>query len=250
MRIKNEIDSVKNARGDLVRAGIGWALVIVGAVFVTKYGSALVYGRAGREFLADNYAGQPRPSLDTTLSWVGAGLILAGGIFASRRTAAAVTTPVESQLGNNRGGPVGLLVVIVGYVIVLITFLQAGLGLHLGNLLVGGALAGVIIGIAAQQSLANFFAGLILLAVRPFSIGDDIVVRSGNLGGEYSGRVISMSIFYVNVHTENGRVALPNAGVLQSAVGPGARAPQQAPLVREEDQETMQREQERKHPLP
>jgi small-conductance mechanosensitive channel len=245
MAIRKEINAFKAARGDIVRALVAWSVVIVGLALVTKFGPAFLIGRAGRQFRVDHYHGALRPVLDTVLSCVGTGLILIAGIYASRRTAGAVTSVVETQLGTNRGGPVGFLVVIIGYILVSITFVQSGLGFHLGSLLLGGAFAGVIIGIAAQQSLANFFAGLILLAVRPFSIGEEIVVRSGALGGEYSGIVTSMSIFYVNILTDHGRVALPNAGVLQAAVGPGAKAPQEAPLVKEEEQSPAHEEDRR-----
>jgi small-conductance mechanosensitive channel len=235
MDIQREINAVKAARRDLIKAGLAWAVVIVGVVMVTKYGPALLIGDAGDKFRAHKYNGALRPTLDTALSWSGAGIILIGGIIASRATAGAATSMLDAQLGERRGGPVGLVVVMLGYILVLITFLQAGLGLHLQSLLVGGALAGVIIGIAAQQSLANFFAGVILLVVRPFNIGDDVVMRSGPLGGEYSGLVTGMSIFYVNLLTDNGNVALPNAVVLSAAIGPGARTPQPPPPMREEE---------------
>lgn len=235
MDVQREINAVRAARGDLVRAGIAWAIVIVGLVLVTKYGPALLIGDSGAKFRQQHYGGGPRPTLDSILCWVGAAVILVAGIMASRASAGATTAMLDAQMGERRGGPVGLVVVIIGYLLVLITFLQAGLGLHLQSLLVGGALAGVLLGIAAQQSLANFFAGIILLVIRPFNIGDEVVLRSGPLGGEYSGLITGMSIFYVNVLTDNGKVALPNAGVLSAAVGPGARAPQPPPPAREEE---------------
>jgi small-conductance mechanosensitive channel len=87
----------------------------------------------------------------------------------------------------------------------------------------------VIIGIAAQQTLGNFFAGLVLLLVRPFTLGETVIFRSGPLGGEYEGRVTDMGLFYVSLVTEQGPVQLPNAGVLASAIGPGARGPKDDP---------------------
>ncbi len=237
MGIRTEIHSLRAARGDVVRAVLAWILVIAGLALVTKYGPVLLIKHAGLVFRRENYGGHERPLMDTILSAAGAFLVLVPGIYAARRSAGAVTKAIEAHLGPNRGGPVGFLTVIVGYVIVLLAFLQSGLGLHLGNLLLGGAFAGVLLGIAAQQSLANFFAGIILLAVRPFSIGDEVVIRSGALGGEYSGIVTGMSIFYVTMLTDQGRVSLPNAGVLSAAIGPGARAPQTAPIVKEDKED-------------
>ena len=57
----------------------------------------------------------------------------------------------------------------VGYLVALL--LALGLTNYpVGHLLLGGAILGVILGIAAQQSLGNVFAGLVLLAARPFTV--------------------------------------------------------------------------------
>ena len=64
----------------------------------------------------------------------------------------------------------GAVVSAFGYVIVTFAVLSA-LKVNLAGLLLGGALTGVVIGIAAQQTLGNFFAGLVLLMIRPFAVG-------------------------------------------------------------------------------
>ncbi len=38
------------------------------------------------------------------------------------------------------------------------------------KLLVSGAITGVVLGIAAEQALANLFTGLVLLTSRPFEV--------------------------------------------------------------------------------
>ena len=45
------------------------------------------------------------------------------------------------------------------------------LDVDLRTLLLGGAITGVVVGIAAQQPLSNFFAGLVLLFARPYVPG-------------------------------------------------------------------------------
>src|ERR687885_576326 len=82
------------------------------------------------------------------------------------------------------GGLIAVGVRIVGYAIVLLALLGA-FKVPLGGLLLGGAVTGVVIGIAAQQTLGNFFAGIVLLIVRPFTIGERVFLRS-NIG-EYEG---------------------------------------------------------------
>lgn len=71
------------------------------------------------------------------------------------------------------------------------------------QLLLGGAVTGVIVGIAAQQSLGNVFAGLVLILSRPFDVGDLIAVRSGALGGQLEGRVVEMGLVYVTLDSDD-----------------------------------------------
>jgi small-conductance mechanosensitive channel len=93
------------------------------------------------------------------------------------------------------------------------------------QLLLGGALTSVFVGIAAQQALSNVFAGIVLLLARPFRVGDPILLRAGALGGELTGTVTEIGITYVRLDTGASVVAVPNSQVLNAVVGP---QPQQA----------------------
>jgi small-conductance mechanosensitive channel/CRP-like cAMP-binding protein len=55
--------------------------------------------------------------------------------------------------------------------------------INLGGLITTSAIFGVIIGLALQDTLGNFFAGISLHADRPFQVGDVIVVTSTKLTG-------------------------------------------------------------------
>ena len=127
-----------------------------------------------------------------------------------------------------------LLITLFGYLIILLAVLGM-LAVPLGRLLVGGAITGIIVGIAAQQSLGNIFAGLVLLLARPYVIGEHIRVRSGALGGPIDGTVVGMDLLYTTLETEEGLVRLPNAGLLAAAVGPRPKptAGSEAPSVRD-----------------
>ncbi len=52
---------------------------------------------------------------------------------------------------------------------------------------------------AAQQSLSNVFAGMVLLLARPVDVGDPVLIRSGALGGELRGNVVEIGITYVRL---------------------------------------------------
>ena len=162
---------------------------------------------------------------DIVLALVGSALLLIFGVIAVRSLASAVRAMFDDRMGPGRSAGVGLLVTVLGYIVVILSTLRA-IGVDLSALLLGGALTGVVVGIAAQQSLGNFFAGIVLMLVRPFTIGEEVALKSAPLGGEYEGVVTDMGLFYVTMSTARGQVALPNAGVLAAAVGPGVKTEQ------------------------
>jgi small-conductance mechanosensitive channel len=89
-----------------------------------------------------------------------------------------------------------------------------------GQLVLGGALTSVFVGIAAQQSLSNVFAGIVLLVARPFRVGDSIRLRAGALGGVLDGTVTEIGITYVRLQCNGALMAVPNSQVLNAVVGP------------------------------
>lgn len=128
------------------------------------------------------------------------------------------------RVSSTRSGPsaasaLRLVVSVFGYGLVLLGILQL-INVNLGSLLVGGAVTGVVVGIAAQQSLGNFFAGLVLMFARPYVPGQRIIVRSGAMGGSYEGEIVDAGLLYTTMITAEGPVNFPNSGLLASAVGP------------------------------
>jgi small-conductance mechanosensitive channel len=116
-------------------------------------------------------------------------------------------------------GAVRLLATGVGYVIIICAELGL-LDVSIEHLLVGAGLAGVVLGIAAQQSLSNVFASVVLLLARPFVVGDNIRIRSGALGGVFDSVVLGVSLTYVTVRANDGILKIPNSVMLATAVGP------------------------------
>jgi small-conductance mechanosensitive channel len=218
---------MRAARPHLVRAVVAAVVAIAAMVAASTLGDLNATGLS-KDFW-DDTSGADFAALAAV------GVFLVAGIIAVRSTATGLKRGMEVRLGDPRGAPLALVVQIVGYVLVLLATLQL-LGVETGSLLLGGAITGIVLGIAAQQTLGNFFAGIVLLVVRPFDVGEHIVLRSGPLGGEYEGRVVEMGIFYLDLVTDHGPVALPNAGVLAAAIGPGARAPKDEEEQEEEQQ--------------
>jgi small-conductance mechanosensitive channel len=150
-------------------------------------------------------------------------LILA--VSCTRSTASELDDLAKWRGGQTAGVAMRMLVTGFGYLIALVGTLSM-LSVPVGHFLLGGAIAGVVLGIAAQQSLGNVFAGFVLLLVRPVSVGNYIRVRSGALGGEFYGTVTSMNLTYVSVLTEEGQLQVPNSSFLSAAVGPWPRPEQ------------------------
>jgi small-conductance mechanosensitive channel len=147
------------------------------------------------------------------------GLFIVSAVLATRATATEVYVVLGARTGPSHAGVLRWLVTIVGYVIVLISALGL-FAVPVQHLVLGGALTGVIVGIAAQQALGNIFAGVVLLLARPFSVGDAIRVKSGTLGGPLEGIVSGMGMTYVTLMTDEGPLSLPNSSLLSAAVGP------------------------------
>jgi small-conductance mechanosensitive channel len=210
---------LQHARPHLRRAAI-YALVTIGGLVASAEGQI---------------KGGPTAT-ERVLGYGGAALFAIAGIASVRAVARAARAGTSERFGDARGAVLGVVVSIAGYFIVVVSVL-ALIEVNVSGLLLGGAITGVVIGIAAQQTLGNFFAGLVLIAIRPLEVGEDIVMRSGPLGGEYEGRVTDMGMFYIDLMTRYGPVKLPNAAVLASAIGPGARVPKDEEEPKEEDQQ-------------
>jgi small-conductance mechanosensitive channel len=122
-----------------------------------------------------------------------------------------------SHLTIGRAVAIQFALRIIGYVAVFLITLDL-FGVPVGKLLLGGAALGIILGVAAQQALANFFASIVLIISHPFSVGDEIIINSGALGGKYVGRVKDIGLTHTRLEDEKGNlVLLPNATLLSSA---------------------------------
>ena len=110
----------------------------------------------------------------------GAAFVLLG-VLAVRSLANELARIVRAHAGSATATSLRVLVLIVGYVAVLLFALDV-FAVPVGNLLLGGAVTGIILGIAAQQALGNVFAGFVLLVARPYVPGQRVRVVSGALG--------------------------------------------------------------------
>jgi small-conductance mechanosensitive channel len=156
---------------------------------------------------------------------------VAFGLLASLATAgfaAKARQVLQPKIGSAHAAVIRYAIVLLGGLATILITLQL-FGIGVTQLLVGGAFATVLVGIAAQQSLSNVFAGIVLLLARPVDVGDQVWIRSGALGGELRGAVTEIGITYVLLDTPQGPLHLPNSQVLAAAIAPAGNSDPDGP---------------------
>jgi small conductance mechanosensitive channel len=116
-------------------------------------------------------------------------------------------------------GTVGFLIRLVFLIVATVIALRVA-GLKPQTLALGGAITAVIFGLAAQQTLGNLIAGLVLISARPFKVGDRVRLQAGNLAGQLEGVVASLGLLYTTFAQGQDAIMVPNSTVLSSAVVP------------------------------
>lgn len=114
-------------------------------------------------------------------------------------------------------GTVGFLVRLIGILLVTLVALRIA-GLKPQTLAVGGAFTAIIAGLAAQQTLGNLFAGLVLLSARPFRVGDRVKLLGSGI--EVEGVVSSLGLLYTTFDEGENSTMVPNSSVLNVSVTP------------------------------
>jgi small-conductance mechanosensitive channel len=142
---------------------------------------------------------------------------------------------LEPKAGTAHAAVVRYVILIVGAFTTLVLTLEL-FDIPVGQLVLGGALTSVFVGIAAQQALGNVFAGLVLMFARPFRVGDTIRLRAGALGGTLDGVVTDIGITYVRLETGGSVMAVPNSQVLNAVVGPVPPEAEEEPVAQQAQQ--------------
>lgn len=97
-------------------------------------------------------------------------------------------------------------------VVVIIAAIGA-LGVETTSLLAVLGAAGLAVGLALQGSLSNFAAGVLIVAFRPYKVGD--VIEAGGV----IGTVREVQIFTTVIHTgDNKRIIVPNSQIMNGTI--------------------------------
>jgi small-conductance mechanosensitive channel len=207
---KRRLDLAEHVTGVKARTR-PWRAIIFSVLAIVAAGISYAFGRHLTSLFEAGHLGKSLAAASAATAF----LIFATAAvvsFASRAREA-----LQSVTGSAHAAVVRYIIVLLGAILTIAITLVL-LKVPVGQLLVGGAFATIIVTIAGQQALANIFAGLVLLLSRPFQVGDMILLRSGPLAGELEGTVTEIGITYLQLGTANGVMSLPNSQVLAAAV--------------------------------
>jgi hypothetical protein len=178
------------------------------ALAVTATGAALVASSANLR----------SPQLSTRLVCAaGTAIFLVTATATVLRSAAWLRGYTVARIGPTHASALRILAVVAGAITTVLLTLSL-LAVPVGQVVLGGALTGALLGIAGQQTLANLIAGVVLLITRTVTVGDRIRLHSGTLGGPFEGTVSEIGLSHVHLHTADAPLAIPNTHVLGGAI--------------------------------
>lgn len=94
-------------------------------------------------------------------------------------------------------------------------------GVNLSGLLAGAGFMGIVVGLAAQETIGNVISGILMMFSRPFEIGDWVEISG------YSGIVEDITIVNTRMKTFDGEiVSIPNRNVSSTEINNKSRMEQ------------------------
>ena len=151
---------------------------------------------------------------------IGAALLFVILGYALARDVGRFLAPILfRRLEPGTAGTVGFVIRLAGIAIVSLVALRlAGIGPR--TLAVGGAVTAIVLGLAAQQTFGNVFAGMVLISARPFRVGDRVRLHAGGIAGETEGTVSALGLLHVTLTNGEDLILVPNSVVLSAAIVP------------------------------
>jgi small conductance mechanosensitive channel len=157
--------------------------------------------------------------IDTPIRIAAAVVMVALGWALARDLGRFTAPALFKRMDPGTAGTAGFLIRFGFLVVAAITALRLA-GLDPGTLALGGAISAVVLGLAAQQTLGNLIAGLVLISVRPFKVGERVRLQAGGLAGQVEGVVSELGLLYTTLAQGQDSIMVPNNVVLSAAVVP------------------------------
>jgi small conductance mechanosensitive channel len=154
---------------------------------------------------------------DTPVRIAAAAVLAFIGWSLAQNVARAIQPRLERRLEPGTSGVVGFLLRLATITAAVLFALRLA-GIQPNTLLAGAGFTAVVLGLAAQQTFGNIFAGIVLLSARPFKVGDR--VRFRGFGMDVEGTVASQGLLYVTMREGDDLVLVPNNTALTMSARP------------------------------
>ncbi|MBO0948152.1 mechanosensitive ion channel family protein [Fibrella forsythiae] len=142
-----------------------------------------------------------------------AGLMAAGGLWLIKLVTQAIGRLMNRQGIERDVQPFLLATLRIGLRVALLLSVLSALGVETSSFVAVIGAAGLAVGLALQNSLANFAGGLLLLAFKPFRVGDLIAVQG------FTGYVEAVHLFNtILITSDNRTLTLPNNSITTNSI--------------------------------
>jgi small conductance mechanosensitive channel len=156
---------------------------------------------------------------DTPVRIAAAILLAAIGWRFARDIGRALGPRLLSRFDAGTASTISFLVQLVTLLVVVVVALRL-MNIEARAIAVGGALTAVVLGLAAQSTLGNVIAGLVLIGSRPVRVGERVRLQGGTLGTVVEGTIATIGLVHTTVARGNGLLLVPNSAVLSATVVP------------------------------
>ena len=146
-----------------------------------------------------------------------AGALVILGWALARNLGRMLQPRLSQRVDPGAAGVIGFMVRLVTLVVIVLVSLRLA-GLKPATLALGASFTAVIVGLAAQQTVGNMLAGVVLLSARPFRIGDR--VRFNGYGMDVEGTVAAHGLLYLTLTDGDDLVQVPNSTALSMSNRP------------------------------
>ncbi len=161
----------------------------------------------------------PKTTSDSVIQWVTVVVLLVVGWTLASNVGRAAGPTFFRRMDPATAGTVGFVIRLLTVAVSILIALGIA-GVSTGSLIAGGAFTAIVLGLAAQQTLGNLFAGLVLITARPFRVGERVRLQAGAIGGLHEGIVSSLGLMYTTLARGADRIMIPNIQVISAVVVP------------------------------
>jgi small-conductance mechanosensitive channel len=157
--------------------------------------------------------------MDVPVRLLAAAALLLLGFGIARDLGRIVGPALFRRMDPSTAGTVGFLVRLFFAIVAMLAAARIA-GVTNQSLIPVAAVSAVLVGLAAQQTLGNLFAGVVLLSARPFVVGDRVRLQGGDLAGDTEGTVSSLGLLHTVLSNGEDSILVPNRSVLNVAIIP------------------------------